>query len=77
MQLSLIHIYSYTTSQLARYALTIRNNGVSYDLNLLDKVTDSSGNLLEEFSPQISKQTQLSQVVWDCLLYTSAGRLPL
>lgn len=57
--------HSYTTSQLARYALTIRNNGVSYDLNLLDKVTDSSGNLLEEFSPQISKQTQLSQVVWD------------
>ena len=55
----------YTTSQLARYSLTIRNNGTSYDLNLLDKVTDSTGNLIQEYSPSISKQSQLSEVIWD------------
>ena len=42
--------HSYTTSQLARYALTIRNNRVSYDLNLLDKVDrflwESPGRIL-------------------------------
>ena len=33
--------HAYTTSQLARYAATLYNNGTIYELNLLDRVTDS------------------------------------
>lgn len=57
--------HSYTTSQLARYAATICNSGTSYDLTLLDKVTDASGKVLQEYSPTISKQTSFSQDIWD------------
>ncbi len=55
----------YTTTQLARYASTIKNNGTSYDLNLLSKVTDSSGNTTQEFTSNISKQTDFSDTVWN------------
>ncbi len=55
----------YTTTQLARYASTIKNNGTSYDLNLLSKVTDSSGNTTQEFASNISKQTDFSDTVWN------------
>jgi len=54
----------YTTTQLARYATTLRNSGTSYDLNLLSKVTDSRGNLLKTYSPVISKQTQFEDYIW-------------
>ena len=40
---------SYTTAGLARYVTTIANNGTCYNLTLLDKLTDSDGNLLKEF----------------------------
>ena len=54
----------YTTTQLARYAATIYNDGTSYDLNLLSKVTDASGNLIQEFAPNVSKQADFSDTVW-------------
>ncbi len=57
--------HAYTTSQLARYVSTIYNNGTIYELNLLDKVTDSAGNILEEFSPSIEDQMQLDDWIWE------------
>ena len=44
---------NYTTSQLARYVATIANSGTSYNISLLDKTTDSEGNLLEDFTPEV------------------------
>ena len=57
--------HAYTTSQLARYVSTIYNNGTIYQLNLLDKVTDSDGNILEEYSPVVENQMQLDDWIWD------------
>ena len=41
--------HNYTVSQIARYVTTIANGGTCYNLSLLDKVTDSSGNLVEGY----------------------------
>src|SRR5699024_11290697 len=38
--------HNYTTSQLARYVASLANSGTSYNISLLDKVTDASGNLI-------------------------------
>ncbi len=57
--------HAYTTSQLARYAATLYNNGTIYELNLLDRVTDSEGNPVEEFSPSIQDQMQLDDWIWE------------
>ena len=57
--------HQYTTAQLARYVSTIYNSGTSYELNLLDKVTDSEGNTVEEFSPKVSKQMNVEDWIWE------------
>ena len=46
--------YSYTTVSLARYVSTLENKGTNYKLSLLNKVTDSSGNVIEEIAPQVT-----------------------
>lgn len=60
--------HTYTTSQLARYVATIANSGTCYDLTLLDKITDSSGNTLEEQEPFIHNTISLSNnELWDTI----------
>jgi len=59
--------HNYTTSQLARYVTTIANRGTSYKLSILDKVTDSSGNLITDFSPEIQSNVELPEIVWNNL----------
>ena len=54
----------FTTTQLARYATTLRNSGTSFDLNLLSKVTDSKGNVLKTYSPVVSKETRFDDYIW-------------
>ena len=45
--------HNYTVSQLARYVTTIANSGTCYNLSLLNKMTDSKGNLVEEYGSTV------------------------
>ena len=45
--------HNYTISQLARYVTTVANSGTCYNLSLLDKVTDSTGKLVEEYGSTV------------------------
>ena len=45
--------HNYTVSQIARYVTTVANGGSCYNLSLLDKVTDSTGNLVEEYGSTV------------------------
>ena len=56
---------SYTTVGLARYVTTIANSGTCYNLTLLDKTTDSQGNLLKEYHAEVRNQIDLPQEYWD------------
>ena len=56
---------SYTTVGLARYVTTIANSGTCYNLTLLDKTTDSQGNLLKEYHAGVRNQIDLPQEYWD------------
>ena len=55
----------YTTSQLARYATAIATSGNVYDLTLLDRQTNSKGETLKEYEPDIINTVDVSQNVWD------------
>jgi len=55
---------SYTTTQLSRYVTTIANNGTCYNLTLLDKVTDRSGNLLLDNSATVRNTIEMSSINW-------------
>jgi penicillin-binding protein 2 len=58
---------SYTTVGLARYVTTVANSGTCFNLTLLDKVTDSEGNLIEEFEPDVRNEIEMPQEYWDAI----------
>lgn len=53
--------HNYTVSQIARYVTTIANGGTCYNLSLLDKVTDSTGNLVEECGSTVYNELDVPQ----------------
>ena len=57
----------FTTSQLSRYAATLANSGTVYDLTLLDRLTDSKGNLLKEYEPTVKNNMDVSGDIWEII----------
>lgn len=58
---------NYTTVGLARYVTTVANSGTCYNLTLLDKVTDSNGNVLEEFAPSVRNTLTFDTSTWNAI----------
>lgn len=58
---------AYTTVGLARYVTTVANSGTCYNLTLIDKTTDSSGNLLEENSAEIRSTIEMPDSYWNAI----------
>lgn len=55
----------FTTIGLARYVTTIANKGTCYDLTLLEKMTDSNGNLLINYNANVRNQVEIKDSTWD------------
>lgn len=58
---------SYTTVGLARYVTTVANSGTCYDLTLINKITDHSGNLLDENHASVRNTVELSSSEWNAI----------
>lgn len=58
---------SFTTVGLARYVSAVANRGTVYDLTLLSKVEDQSGNLIREFAPKIRNTIDMPAKNWDSI----------
>ncbi len=58
---------NFTTVGLARYVTAVANNGTCYNLTLLDKVTDSNGNLIVDYSPTIRNVVELPSNYWNAI----------
>ena len=56
---------SYNNVQLARYTTALANNGKLFDLTLLQKETDSDGNLVQEFPAELIDTINLKPSTWD------------
>lgn len=56
---------SYSNVQLARYVTAMANRGTVFRLSLLDKMTDSQGNLLEDFTPEVRSTIDIADSTWD------------
>lgn len=59
--------HNYTTVGLARYVTAIANSGTCYNLSLLDKLTDSKGNLIKDYSPEVRNQIELDDSLWNAI----------
>lgn len=58
---------SFTTVQLARYVTAVANKGTVYNLTLLDKITDSTDNLIEECSGEVRNVIEMSDTYWSAI----------
>ncbi len=58
---------SYSTVGLARYVTTVANSGTCYDLTLIDKITDYSGNLLTDNNAQVRNTIDMENSYWDAI----------
>lgn len=56
---------SYSNVQLARYITAVANRGDVYKLSLLDKMTDSQGNLIKDFTPEIRSKIDIADSTWN------------
>lgn len=57
--------HKYSTLNLARYVTTIATSGKCYNLTLIDKITDSDGNVIRENEAEVDHQVELSSSIWD------------
>lgn len=58
---------SYTPSQIARYLTTIASKGNLYSLSILDKLTDSKEQLIEDYAPEILEHIELKSSTWNSI----------
>lgn len=59
--------HSYANIQLARYVTALANRGTVFDLSLIDKETDSQGNLVKDYTPNVHAQLDIAQSTWDAV----------
>ncbi len=64
---------SFTNVQLSRYVSALANQGTVFELTLLDKVTDSDGNLVKDYTPEISSQIEIQDSTWDAVAQGMRG----
>lgn len=57
--------HNYTNVQLARYVTTVANGGTNYNLSVLDKLTDSEGNLIEDYTPSVLSTVNIQSSTWN------------
>ena len=58
---------NFTTVGLARYVTAVANSGTVYNLSLLDKVTDSNGNIIVEYSPSVHNTIDMPTAYWNAI----------
>lgn len=58
---------NFTTVGLSRYVTTVANNGTCYNLSLIDKITDSNGNIIKDFTPTVRNVVELPAAYWNSI----------
>lgn len=56
---------SYSSVQLSRYVTSLANKGTVYNLSILDKMTDSKGTLIEDFTPEVRSEIDIADSTWN------------
>lgn len=57
--------HNYTTTQMARYTATLANHGRSYELSLINKITDGDGTIIHSFEPDLKSTVSLPEFIWN------------
>lgn len=66
--------HMYTNTQLSRYVAALANRGTVFELSLLEKLTDSDGTLITDYTPEVHDQIDISEETWN-LVQTGMRRV--
>ncbi len=58
---------AFTVTQMAKYVATIANKGNCYDLTLIDRVTDTNGNTIDDNEPSLHSTVDLPDYLWSAI----------
>ncbi len=58
---------NYTTVGLARYVTAVANSGTVFNLSILDKVTDSNGVVVKDYTPEIRNVIDIDDTIWNII----------
>ena len=59
---------NFTTIQLARYVTTVANRGTLYKMSVLDKVVSPEGEVIEDFTPEVTATLdEVQDSTWDAV----------
>lgn len=58
---------AYSNIQLSRYAVALANSGTLFNLSLLDKLTDSEGNVIEDYTPEVIDHIEIQDSTWEAV----------
>ena len=61
--------HNYTTIGLARYVDSIANRGKTYELTLVDRIADSDGTEVKDYSPVLRNHVEVPGEYWDAVQY--------
>lgn len=59
--------HNFTNVSLSRYMNAVANKGTCYNLSLVDKTTDSDGNLIQDYTPQVRNTINVSTTYWNAV----------
>ena len=59
--------HAFTVTQLAKYVNTIANSGTCYDLTLIDHISDSNGNVIEDKEPAVHSTVDIPENLWNAI----------
>jgi penicillin-binding protein 2 len=58
----------YTALQLAQFTATLANHGKRMQPHLMKKITDSEGNIIEEFKPKVLDEVKFNESYWKTVI---------
>ncbi len=58
---------SYANVQLSRYVSALANRGTVFELSLVDKITESDGTVVKDYTPEVSNHIEIADSTWDAV----------
>ncbi|MEY8337301.1 penicillin-binding transpeptidase domain-containing protein [Lachnospiraceae bacterium 62-35] len=59
--------HEYANVQLSRYVAALANRGTVYELSLIDKITDSEGTLVKDYTPAVCSHIDIPEATWNAV----------
>lgn len=58
---------NYTPSQLSKYVTTLANDGICYDLSIVDKITDANGTTIQDNTSTVHNTVSIQDSTWNAI----------